>query len=177
MAGRAVLHVGQRVFKLAGTWSSGVPEPAKVQFTYGGAGNLFNAVIIPTEGGAAIVDRLKASEFEITVTAGSPPGCSATRLHVASIVKGSWSAGRGGRGGSAQVLVQDDCGSAAAGARVTGTFSGGFDETAAGVTDGSGTATVDTVATAKGTVSYTFCVADVTGALPYDPGANAETCE
>ena len=47
---------------------SSLAQPRRVQFAYSGSGNVFNAVSIPTEGGTVIVDRLKASEFEITVS-------------------------------------------------------------------------------------------------------------
>lgn len=47
--------------------SSRVATPTQVQYAYRGAGNLFNTVTVYTEGGSVIVDRLKASEFEISV--------------------------------------------------------------------------------------------------------------
>lgn len=42
-------------------------NPARVQYSYSSVGNLYNHVGIPTEGGSVIVDRLKVSEFEITI--------------------------------------------------------------------------------------------------------------
>ena len=50
--------------------SSMVSDPARVQYSYSGVGNLYNMVSIPTAGGSVIVDRLKASEFEFTIGAG-----------------------------------------------------------------------------------------------------------
>jgi hypothetical protein len=47
--------------------SSRVANPVKVQYSYSSVGNLYNRVSIPTEGGSVIVDRLKVSEFEISV--------------------------------------------------------------------------------------------------------------
>lgn len=49
-------------------WSSSIAVPAKVQYSYSSVGNLYCRVNIPTEGGAVIVDRLKASEFQINVS-------------------------------------------------------------------------------------------------------------
>lgn len=48
--------------------TSSVTSPARVQYCYGSVGNLYNRVSVPTEGGSMIVDRLKVSEFEITVS-------------------------------------------------------------------------------------------------------------
>jgi sialate O-acetylesterase len=48
-------------------WSPSVANPARVQYSYKSVGNLYNSVSVPTEGGGVTVDRLKASEFEITL--------------------------------------------------------------------------------------------------------------
>ena len=75
------------------------------------------------------------------------------------------------------MTLEDDLGGAVGSANVTGTFSGTFSETQMGVTAGDGTVTLQTTATAKGGVSVTFCVDDVTHAtLTYDPGSNVQTC-
>jgi sialate O-acetylesterase len=47
---------------------SPVAGPARVQYAYSSIGNLYNRVSIPTEGGTVMVDRLKASEFQITLS-------------------------------------------------------------------------------------------------------------
>lgn len=156
------------------TLTSSVAVPAKVQFAYSGTGNLFNRVYVPTEGGASSVDRLKASEFEIALASG---GCTASRVRVAAIVPGTWSAGAGNKGGSAQVTILDDCGNAVAGATVQGTFSGGFSETGSEATGANGVATIYTSGSKKGALTFTFCVGSVAAGLVYDPGANAETCD
>ena len=52
-------------------WSSGISDPVTVQYSYRSVGNLYNRVYVPSEGGSVIVDRLKASEFEISL-AGNP---------------------------------------------------------------------------------------------------------
>jgi sialate O-acetylesterase len=49
-------------------WSSSIATPARVQYSYSSVGNLYCHVSIPTEGGSVIVDRLKASEFQINVS-------------------------------------------------------------------------------------------------------------
>jgi sialate O-acetylesterase len=47
--------------------SSRVSAPTRVQYAYSDTGNLFNHVLIYMEGGSVVVDKLKASEFEIDV--------------------------------------------------------------------------------------------------------------
>jgi len=75
------------------------------------------------------------------------------------------------------VLIQDGNGSPVANATVSGTFSGTIAESASGVTSGSGLAVIETTGTAKGGVTITFCVDNVTHAtLVYDPNANQQTC-
>jgi hypothetical protein len=61
-------------------------------------------------------------------------------------------------------VIHDDLGSPVAGALVTVEFSGTFTETASGTTDGSGKARASTYAMAKGSVSVSACVTDVTHA-------------
>ena len=156
------------------TVTSSVATPARVQFAYSGTGNLFNRVNVATEGGASSVDRLKASEFEIALAAS---GCTATKVRVASIVPGTWSAGAGSKGGSVQVTITDDCGNAVGGATVQGAFSGAFDEIRTATTDSNGVATVNTAGSQRGTLAYMFCVGSVAAGLVYDPSANAETCD
>jgi|RhiMetdeSRZDD1v2_1073273.scaffolds.fasta_scaffold142523_3 sialate O-acetylesterase len=47
-------------------WSSSVSAPKTVRYQWDyGVGNLYNLVSIPTEGGAVLVDRLPASQFEL----------------------------------------------------------------------------------------------------------------
>jgi sialate O-acetylesterase len=48
-------------------WSSSVATPVRVQYSYSSVGNLYSRVNVPVQGGTAIVDRLKVSEFQITV--------------------------------------------------------------------------------------------------------------
>lgn len=47
--------------------STAVAGITRVQYSQSGLGNLFNRVLIPTEGGAKSVDRLPASLFDLTV--------------------------------------------------------------------------------------------------------------
>jgi sialate O-acetylesterase len=46
-------------------FSSRVPSPKHVRYSFGGVGNLFNSVNIPTEGGTKMVTQLPASLFQI----------------------------------------------------------------------------------------------------------------
>jgi hypothetical protein len=59
---------------------------------------------------------------------------------------------------------------------VTGTFTGDFDEQQSADTNGSGVAVIETVGTARGGVSFQFCVDTVAGTLPYDDTDNVITC-
>ena len=96
---------------------------------------------------------------------GEPP--LPTSMLVDSVTVSTVSAGQGQKSGRAVVAVVDDLGSPVAGATVSGTFSGTYNETASGTTGADGSVTFDTSATAKGGVSFTFCVTDVTGTLTY----------
>jgi sialate O-acetylesterase len=60
-----------------------VPNPVKVQYSYRSVGNLYNETYVATEGLGSIVDRLKASEFEIAVStdaSNNPPVAQFTYL-------------------------------------------------------------------------------------------------
>jgi len=71
----------------------------------------------------------------------------------------------------------DDLGNAVAGAAVTGTFSGGINESGTASTGGSGTASITSEDTKKGGLSFTFCVTGVSAGLTYDSDSNVETCD
>jgi hypothetical protein len=61
---------------------------------------------------------------------------------------------------------------------VRGTFSGTYAETLSGTTDSGGVATLTTTTSARGTLSFQFCVDSVTHAtLAYQPVDNGETCD
>lgn len=99
-------------------------------------------------------------------------------LDVDSIVLSTVSGARGAKYGRADVTVRDDLGNPVSGAEVTGTFSGSFSETSVGITDANGVATLMTASTAKGGVSFQFCVDWIVHtALAYEPGDNVETCD
>ncbi|WP_341937618.1 family 43 glycosylhydrolase [Marinimicrobium sp. C2-29] len=100
----------------------------------------------------------------------------ATTMSADSIVLSTVSSGKGNKRGQAVVTVLDNTGSAVEGATVTGTFSGGFSETASADADANGQATLTTTGTKKGNVSFSFCVDDIAGALTYDSNQNVATC-
>jgi sialate O-acetylesterase len=243
--------------------SSSIANPTRVQYAYSSNGNLYNHVNVATEGGSVIVDRLKASEFQIEVTGSgggtenSTPtasftfatstlsaefdgsgssdsdgtitswdwnfgdgntasgeltshtfaasgdymvtltvtddaGASAsqskvvsvsdgtggvTAMHVQSITTYTQSAGGGLKNGVAEVVIVDNNGSPVSAATVTGTFSGSFSETVSAQTGTDGKATLVTSGTAKGNVSVSFCVDDVThSSIGYDASKNTLTC-
>lgn len=98
--------------------------------------------------------------------------------HVQSITVSTQNAGRGNKQGQATVTIVDDLGNALNAATVTGTFTGDFSQTISAPTDGNGSVTLITTATAKGGVTFTFCVDDVThaGGTVYNSAANTPTC-
>lgn len=105
-------------------------------------------------------------------------GTQPSSLHVDSIVASTVNAGKGQKRGQAEVTVRDELGNAVSGAVVTGSFSGSFNETATATTDAMGVAVLTTTATARGGVSFQFCVDDVAHAtLIYDAAGNVETCD
>lgn len=109
---------------------------------------------------------------------GGGGGGTATDVHVASIVSGTASAGKGRKHGTATITITDDLGAPAAGVSVSGSFSGTFNESFSGVTGSNGTVSFQTAATAKGGVSVTFCVTSVSGgSLPYDPADDTMSCD
>jgi len=94
-----------------------------------------------------------------------------------SIVTGTRNTGQGNKVGTATVtLVYNNGSPVAAGYTVTGDFSGDIIQGDRMATTGSdGTATVESTDKARGGVTVSFCISDVSGGpLPYDPGANPE---
>ncbi len=108
---------------------------------------------------------------------GSGGGGTPTSVHVASIAPSTVSAAKSFKAGRAVVTIRDDQGNPVSGASVSGTFSGSVTGSKSGTTDGSGTATLDSPTTAKGKLTFTFCVSSVSAALPYAPADNVETCD
>jgi hypothetical protein len=102
----------------------------------------------------------------------------ATTSHVDSIVLTTVNVS-GKKKGRATVTIKDNNGDPVANATVTGQFTGDYNETRSAVTNSSGVAVIDTVATIKAkTVHFTFCVTNVTHAtLTYNASANVETCD
>ncbi|NCF74392.1 MAG: hypothetical protein GWP67_12910, partial [Gammaproteobacteria bacterium] len=99
-----------------------------------------------------------------------------TSHHVQSISLNTVSADRGRKHGQATVIVVDDFGSPVSGASVSGSFTGTFAESDSATTDGNGSVTLTTTATAKGGFTFSFCVDDVIHSTTYDSGANNATC-
>lgn len=97
-------------------------------------------------------------------------------VHVNSVVTGTAGAGKGSKYGTATVSIVDDLGSPVAGASVSGTFSGSYNEQVNGVTGANGVVVLQTQGTQKGAVTVNFCVDNVTATLPYDVAANVTTC-
>jgi hypothetical protein len=124
----------------------------------------------------------KATDDDSAVTTSSPvnitvnPAGGAT-MHVDSITCSKVKAGNKWKG-RAVVVIKDSSGNAVSGASVTGTFSGSYNQTLSGTTDTNGSVTLTTSSSVSGTVTFTFCVTDVTkSGATYDSGANVETCD
>lgn len=100
-----------------------------------------------------------------------------TTLYVSNIIEGSQSASQGRKYGTAKVFIQNNSGQAVANATVSGSFSGDFNETRSGITSTDGTITLVTTASKKGTLTFDFCVEQVTHAtITYDDTQNLMTC-
>jgi hypothetical protein len=110
------------------------------------------------------IGTTRGSLWSFTTSSASGP----TELLVDSIALGTVNAGKGSKFGQAIVSVVDDLGNPVEGVTVSGTFSGSFDEPVAAGTGANGVAELSTGATAKGGISFTFCVDDVSGSLPYN---------
>jgi endonuclease I len=112
-------------------------------------------------------------------TNGIPDECegTATTMHVDDIVLDTANAGQGRKSGEATVKILDDLGVPVAGADVTGSFTGDFNEVVVATTDANGVAVLTTAGTKKGSVAYDFCVNSVTEpSLTYDSNDNVVTC-
>jgi hypothetical protein len=117
-----------------------------------------------------------ANSNTVSATPTAPPG-DATTMSVASISATTVNVGQGNRIGRVNVTVLDNNGDPVAGATVTGTFTGSYNETRSGTTNSNGVATIDTVATVKGNASFTFCVTNIAhGSLSYNANGNSVTC-
>ena len=102
-----------------------------------------------------------------------------TSVHVQSIVTSTVNAGQGNKHGRAVVVIVDNNGDAVAGATVTGTFTGDYNEPGVqDTTNASGSATITTAGTAKGKINFQFCVDSVSNVAPltYELGDNVVTC-
>ena len=86
----------------------------------------------------------------------------ATALVLGGITVGTTNIGKGRKLERADVLVQDNTGSLFAGAVVTGEFSGTITENGVTGTSGpDGVAVLETADSAKGTITFEFCVISI----------------
>ena len=94
-----------------------------------------------------------------------------SELRVDSIVLGTVNAGRGRKNGQAIVTVINDFGDPVAGAAVTGTFTGSFNQQVSNTSGAAGTATLTTSnSPQKKNISFEFCVDTITASgLTYNP--------
>jgi hypothetical protein len=108
-----------------------------------------------------------ASAYSNIASATTQSGGVATALVVDSVIVSTVNVDKGQKAGRAVVVVTDNNGSPVAGALVEGTFTGTYNEAASGTTGADGSTTIDTTTTAKKGISFTFCVDNITGPLPY----------
>ncbi|MHC4740586.1 MAG: alkaline phosphatase family protein [Planctomycetota bacterium] len=103
-------------------------------------------------------------------------GCTATDMHIESVVCAEVNCGAGKRNGQSTVTIYDDCGNPVQNAIVDGTFAGDFSETINGVaTDTNGQAVFTTTGCIK-KPSFSFTVDAVTHAtLPHDSNDDLTT--
>jgi len=104
-----------------------------------------------------------SSAWSDPASATTDPQAPATSVQVGSITVTTLNIGQGRKQGQATIVVFDDTGGVVEGAVVTGDFSGTFNEPGlTGSTDPTGTIVFTTAADAKGGVSVTFCVTQIT---------------
>jgi len=105
------------------------------------------------------------------------PNAPAATMHVQQLVVIAQSVSSGWKQGRADVTVVNEFGNPVAGALVTGSFSGGLNQTASATTGANGVAVLTTFQTAKGSFPLTFCVTGITKSpLIYVPAQNVQTC-
>ncbi len=114
------------------------------------------------------------SAYSNTANATTQGGGNPTDVHVEAIATSTQGGGPRKRG-RATVTILDDLGNPASGYNVTGIFTGSFDETKSGTTGANGQVTLTTSARVPDPM-FDFCVDSVSGALPYNAGANVVTC-
>ena len=126
---------------------------------------------------AVATDNELATTSSSVITVTGNGTSTPTESYVNSIVTGTQNVGQGYKHGEATVTILDNIGNPVAGASVTGTFSGTFNETVNGSTGADGTVTLLTSSTAKGGVTVNFCVDNVTHvSLTYNSSLNVITC-
>ena len=140
----------------------------------GTADNQINSVILLIDPNAFTGDTYYLDNFDLYGASGG--GETATTMVIATVTTGTQSASKGQKYGKATVTVVDDLGAPVAGATVSGTFSGTWNETASGITDSNGEVVLMTTTTASGGVSVGFCVDTLTGTLTHDSASSTGLC-
>lgn len=102
------------------------------------------------------------SAWSNTATGTTDTSSGGGSVAVGSLTVGTDNLARGFKAGYAEIVVVDDAGNPVSDATVSGEFSGTFNESASGTTDGSGFTRVTTEASAKGSITVRFCVTAIT---------------
>lgn len=105
---------------------------------------------------------------------GGGPGAEPVSVSVGSVDAGVRRV-KGKEAADVKVTVVDDLGNPVAGAEVTGTLSGSFNEVQTQTTGSDGIAAFQSTGSTS-SPSYQFCVDNVSAALPYDSAQNSTTC-
>ena len=122
-------------------------------------------------------DEGATSTDSSVIAAAGPCVCTASTVYIESIIASTVRGSKGLSYGEVIVTVSDDYGKPVAGATVTATFTGDFNETGSGVTDSNGVAVIRTTEQVKKPL-YEFCVDSVVkDPLAYVPEDNIETCK
>ncbi|WP_136798033.1 PKD domain-containing protein [Desulfosediminicola ganghwensis] len=124
-----------------------------------------------------VTDDEGATSTDTSVVAAAGPSiCTASTIHVGSITASTLKGSQGRSYGEVTVTLFDDYFKPVAGATVTGTFAGDFNETLSGVSDNNGVVVIRTTEQVKKPL-YGFCVNSVDKeSLLYVPEDNIETC-
>lgn len=135
---------------------------------------------------------LQSGDYTVTLTVTDDQGAMHTTSNIISVVASNnenatslvvnlvstatLSAGKGKKYGLANITITDNLGSPVSGVNVSGSFSGTWNESASGVTDVNGIASIQTSTSSSGSVTVSYCVNNVEGSLPYNEADSTGTC-
>lgn len=129
------------------------------------------------EGSTVFPNYVVIDYIQVYQESGGSGGNDPVSAHVQAVTTGTQSVGQGNKKGTATITIHDNLEGSVAGATVTGTFAGAFNETVSGQTGPDGKVTLVTTGTAQGGVTVNFCVDNIThSSLSYNANQNDTTC-